>query len=405
MLPMTISIRLLLGLTFLSFLACKQQEPKATLGQKSKIAPAPPLLVLNPDTPEEEKALAKPFKGVTADGIIQQGLFPIKVTGVSTLPIQNAVTDFLGSISEEQRKNCVFPVDSEEWRRWSNIDFYLRKGIGLPEMSERQKALAFKILETGLSASGFEKSLNIMKMEGYLARLANDFEKLGPELYWFSFMGTPSEIEPWGWQIDGHHLVINYFIMGDQIVMTPTFMGSEPNYIEDGENKGTRTFKNEEELGYQLYTSLSEEQKNRATSVTTKEYNYNQAESYSDNAVVPFAGISSDGLTGEQQAMLQLLIKEYVGNMTEDQAIIKMREVMTHWSDTYFAWVGGSSKDSPFYYRVQSPIILIEFDHQKPVFLPGNKPTKKHIHTVVRTPNGNDYGKDLLRQHLEEHHH
>ena len=78
---------------------------------------------------------------------------------------------------------------------------------------------------------------------------------------------------------------------------------------------------------------------------------------------------------------------------------------MTHWSDTYFAWVGGSSKDSPFYYRVQSPIILIEFDHQKPVFLPGNKPTKKHIHTVVRTPNGNDYGKDLLRQHLEEHHH
>jgi hypothetical protein len=24
---------------------------------------------------------------------------------------------------------------------------------------------------------------------------------------------------------------------------------------------------------------------------------------------------------------------------------------------------------------------------------------RTHIHTVVRTPNGNDYGKDLLRQH------
>jgi hypothetical protein len=24
---------------------------------------------------------------------------------------------------------------------------------------------------------------------------------------------------------------------------------------------------------------------------------------------------------------------------------------------------------------------------------------KCHIHTIIRTPNGNDYGKDLLRQH------
>jgi hypothetical protein len=27
------------------------------------------------------------------------------------------------------------------------------------------------------------------------------------------------------------------------------------------------------------------------------------------------------------------------------------------------------------------------------------------VHTVVRTPNGNDYGKDLLRQHYALHAH
>jgi hypothetical protein len=32
-------------------------------------------------------------------------------------------------------------------------------------------------------------------------------------------------------------------------------------------------------------------------------------------------------------------------------------------------------------------------------------PYKEHIHAVVRTPNGNDYGKDLLRQHYERHAH
>jgi hypothetical protein len=59
-----------------------------------------------------------------------------------------------------------------------------------------------------------------------------------------------------------------------------------------------------------------------------------------------------------------------------------------------------------FYYRIHSPVVLIEFDHQSPVALPGPRvPGKAHIHTVVRTPNGNDYGKDLLRQHYAQHPH
>jgi len=82
-----------------------------------------------------------------------------------------------------------------------------------------------------------------------------------------------------------------------------------------------------------------------------------------------------------------------------------MEEIKDHLNDTYFAWIGPDSDSSVFYYRIQSPVVLIEFDHQRPVFLEGDSPSRKHIHTVVRTPNGNDYGKDLLRRHLEEHHH
>ena len=44
-------------------------------------------------------------------------------------------------------------------------------------------------------------------------------------------------------------------------------------------------------------------------------------------------------------------------------------------------------------------MILIEFDHQPGIALDNDEPSRNHIHTVVRTPNGNDYGKDLLRQH------
>ena len=75
-----------------------------------------------------------------------------------------------------------------------------------------------------------------------------------------------------------------------------------------------------------------------------------------------------------------------------------------HLDETWFAWIGGSSDDALFYYRIHSPVVLIEFDHQTPVGTrmintPG-KVTRDHIHVVIRTPNGNDYGKDLLRQHL-----
>ena len=85
-----------------------------------------------------------------------------------------------------------------------------------------------------------------------------------------------------------------------------------------------------------------------------------------------------------------------------------MDEVKLHLNETHFTWVQGDKTDGPFYYRIHSPVILIEFDHQLPVFLwdkskPYPGPVKTHIHTVVRTPNGNDYGKDLLNEHLELH--
>jgi hypothetical protein len=38
------------------------------------------------------------------------------------------------------------------------------------------------------------------------------------------------------------------------------------------------------------------------------------------------------------------------------------------------------------------------------VVFANEEPTRHHVHSIVRTPNGNDYGIDLLRQHYERHH-
>ena len=82
-----------------------------------------------------------------------------------------------------------------------------------------------------------------------------------------------------------------------------------------------------------------------------------------------------------------------------------MTEVKAHLDETYFAWVGATSSDAVFYFRVQSPVIWIEFDCETPGPIgqgdgAANTPSRQHIHSDVRTPNGNDYGKSLLALHL-----
>ena len=132
-------------------------------------------------------------------------------------------------------------------------------------------------------------------------------------------------------------------------------------------------------------------------------------QAFSDNVVLDSAGIKVSELTAAQKQQLMRLIGIYVGNMREGHQGVRMAEIEAHLDDTWFAWVGETTDDAVFYYRIQSPVVLIEFDHETPVGLrhmyPRGVPYKEHIHAVVRTPNGNDYGKDILRQHYLAHPH
>ncbi|MGB7035175.1 MAG: hypothetical protein WBD71_06585, partial [Xanthobacteraceae bacterium] len=47
------------------------------------------------------RSLQDAFKGLTADGDVQAGLFPRRTTGVSTQPLRESVDEFLASLSAE----------------------------------------------------------------------------------------------------------------------------------------------------------------------------------------------------------------------------------------------------------------------------------------------------------------
>lgn len=355
-------------------------------------------------------SLAEEFIGLTTEGKVQPKLFELRSTGVSTASISQAADTFLASLDSEQRQQALFAADDIEWRKWANQHIYYRQGISFEEMSEVQREAATAMLAVSLSAKGLQLSEDIMHLNETLGELNGDnFVEYGDEKYWLTIMGEPSMSEPWGWQLDGHHLIINYFVVGDQVVMTPAFWGSEPALATSGKYSGTVIMQNEQNSGLEMIRALNSEQQKEAILNDAKTGNSILAEAFSDNLVLDYAGVQVKTFSAAQKKQLLDLIALYVENLRDQHAAVRMAEVSTHLDDTYFAWIGSTKDDSVYYYRIHSPVILIEFDHETPVGLTHlyerGVPYKEHIHAVVRTPNGNDYGKDLLRQHYQQHPH
>ena len=359
----------------------------------------------------EAKGLAEPFRGITAAGTAEPNLYPVRSTGVTTEPVRTAAVAFLASLTDEQRRRTSFAVDDAEWRKWMNQHFYRRQGVSFEELSAAQRAAAIALLRASLSARGLTLTQDIMKLNHTLAELnGNDFEQYGEGKYHVTLMGEPSSTEPWGWQLDGHHAIINYFVLGDQVVMTPLFVGSEPVTARTGKYAGVSILQDEQARGLALVNALDPPLKARAVLRATKTGNDNLTEAWRDNVVLDYAGVRAADLTPAVRQQLLDLVALYVNNLREGHARVRMDDVRRHLDDTWFAWIGGTEPTSVFYYRIHSPVVLIEFDHQRPANLRHlatnpDAPDREHVHVVVRTPNGNDYGKDLLRQHYVEHPH
>ncbi|KQX67654.1 DUF3500 domain-containing protein [Streptomyces sp. Root1310] len=358
------------------------------------------------------QSITEDFFGLTTDGKRVDDLFTIHSTGVKTAPVIAAANAFLAGLSDTQKTSTQFTVHSTEWRLWSNIDSYARQGVSLADLGDDQKALGTALLKSALSADGLETTEKIRRINQAAGEAIGNTASFNEDAYYWTVMGTPSATEPWGFQFDGHHLVVNYFVLGDQVVMSPCFWGSEPTSMEiDGE---TVTVCHEEVVaGLAFINSLSAAQQAVAVESSTKSNESMKAGAFSDNAVQAYTGIRGDALTAAQRTRLLGIVQAFTGRAKADVAKVTLAEVRKHLDDTYVTWAGGTGDDDAFYVRVHSPVVWIEVDCQAPGPLAGaygatqgSGATQKHVHSVVRTPNGNDYGKELLRQHyLTSPHH
>ncbi|KAI2473685.1 hypothetical protein F4781DRAFT_379843 [Annulohypoxylon bovei var. microspora] len=357
------------------------------------------------------KLFEEPFKGVTNDGTIRPNLFPLRDEGIPIDAIVAAAEAITSQLTPEQALKTSLHIDSPEWRSWSNPEFLLSdKGIRLESVTPELRASVLALLEATLSPEGYEKAVAAMRVNHFLGELVNAPDVMNEHSYNFVLFGAAHRERPWGFSFYGHHLCLSVFLYKTQIVVSPWFTGAEPNLIDAGPWKGTRILHEEERLGLVLMQGLSEGEKRKARTyekmrdekMPKGRWNHDDQRhlcgAYRDNRVVPYEGIVVATLAPEQKELVKQILSQYLLYLPAKSRALKLKDCEDWFGETHFSWIGGYADEDPFYYRIQSPVVIVEFDHHSGVFLANSEPAKFHIHTLLRTPNAGDYGFALRRQ-------
>jgi hypothetical protein len=308
--------------------------------------------------------------------------------------IAAAATAFLDSLDAPQRAKAALPFASDERENWHYVP-KVRGGVSLKDISTQGRDRARDLLKSALSEHGLATVESIIALEGVLREMEQSAHR-DPELYYVAVFGTPGS-DPWGWRFEGHHVSLNYTFVGGHgaISSTPTFMGANPAEVRIGAHKGIRALAAEEDLGRKLVTSLSPVQLKIALISTRAP---SEILTGSDRRVDPLnaEGLLYSEMNADQQAQTVALLKFYLNRHRAEIADAALAKVeSTGLENIRFAWAGGLERGDGHYYRFQGPTFVVEYDN--------TQDNANHIHTVWRDFEG-DFGRDLLREHLERDH-
>ena len=334
--------------------------------------------------------------------VVVTGLFLVLPRALDSAPqvaaaraMAEAAGAFLGALTDDQRSRATFRFDDDrrfEYRYTPRA----RAGLALKDMTEAQRTLAHGLLKTGLSMRGHTAATQIIELENVLREIERSGIGRDPELYYVAIFGTPGK-ESWGWKFEGHHLSTNFTIVGDRpVVFAPAFFGANPAIVRDGPRKGWRPLRDEEEVARELMAAFTDEQRAKVIFDVTAPREMITGESRTSSPLSP-GGLPMSAMTPAQKRILERLLDVYLGRMVPELAQKRLDALRQAGMDAItFGWAGGLEVGGPHYYRVQGPTFLIEYDN--------TQNNANHIHSVWRDF-GNDFGRDLLREHYGAHPH
>ncbi len=328
-------------------------------------------------------------------------------TKPSIVALATVMKSFRASLSSELLDAASYPLGHKESYSWTNLPPGRdedRGGIRFGELSTHQLTRFYEVLSVFLSSDGYTKvSLITKDVETDLSNISPGFWASNP--YHIALFGNPETDGSWGFQLDGHHLALNFLVHGDAVSVVPALIGTRPAVINNievlGDERGT---------AFALLNSLDVSQRKKAIQTGRRGLRVGAGRTTDPFLNYDYSEFVGDGLRGSemndiQKEKLRELIKTYVYNLEAEFANIWMADINAGLDDTYFVWIGGTTPNDPIYYRVFNPAVWIEFNNEGRGL--------DHIHTIIRSPNGNDYGifalnhgpKTLLEHYVLEDHH
>jgi hypothetical protein len=312
--------------------------------------------------------------------------------------MRTAAAEFVISLSPEQRSAAVAAFDVADHQEWTYLPGP-RPGLALADMSDAQRALAMRLLDTGLSDRGQADARRVMELEATLRQLEQDAGESGwtgrdPHFFWFRILGDPGNGSPWAWRANGHHLAVHVTLVGDELAATPQFFGANPAKVP---HTGFRTLPIEEDLARDLLATFDREQAAIAVSGPIAPGDIlTRRDPVADPALIP-VGLTHAQMRAPQRDLLGQLVRQYLERVTPEVSDLSWRTVTEAGLDTVrFTWAGSDRRGEGHYYAVTGPTFLLEYDN--------TQSNANHVHTVWRDLR-NDWGADVLAQHYAAHQH
>lgn len=306
--------------------------------------------------------------------------------------------NFLGTLSPELKSRVQYSFDDTERFNWNFVPIK-RSGLTFYDFSNKQRDAAMALLKSSLSEQGYQKATGIINLENILKVV----EKRGPDdhfrdpmNYHFWVFGTPDAKKPWAWRFEGHHVSLNFALLNGEIVSsTPSFFGSNPGIVKEGESKGLEVLKQETKLGFELINLLNPDQRTIAIFSEKAPAEIISGNSRKAEPLTP-EGISFKKLNKEQQTLFLKLLDEYVKNYAFGFSKKLMEKIKNAGMENlHFAWAGSLTPGVANYYRIQGPMLLIEYDN--------TQNNANHVHTTIRDLT-DDFAEDILREHYAKEH-
>jgi hypothetical protein len=289
------------------------------------------------------------------------------------------------SLSPELQKKLSYSYDDPERLNWHFIPRE-RNGIAFWDLDGPARAAADNLVRTGLSAAGYDKTLQVRSLEEVLYLFEEGEEpyrrqRRHPHKYHLTIFGQPGPTGLWGWRFEGHHLSLNFSIRDGVVVSsTPEFFGANPGLIEGGPGRSLRVLGRREDLAREILKSCTESQRQQMWISTTAPDEI-RGPGAPQAVVEDPVGLRYADMSPDQQKLLKELIAEYMSAMPAQVVRDRMKGISDHGlDDIRIGWWGEPERNQRHHYVVQGPTFIIEYNN--------TQNEANHVHAMWRSLSG-----------------